>query len=297
MNYIIFNKLKTAIFLSTCLFVLMGTSAFTTEYSKDFKEYLERPEEFAPPGEIHYLPELRVMKEEKIEAAVKQFYIITEYQLPDLRTLPAHNLRLVVNNQAGTRELQFSNSIWNAGDGPLEFRGSENKQEENAEVFQVLYIDDEPADEIPMGNFYFNESHNHWHWEGFSLYEIWSIHEDGVLDELLVESGKVGYCIRDDSRVDRFNVAFDHPNRADRPGYRFCGTRVQGLSVGWVDTYAYNTSGQSLDITDLPDGIYALRSVADPDGEILEKDKDSNEAITFFQLERSRVRVIEEPDI
>jgi hypothetical protein len=250
---------------------------------------------YAPPGEIRYLPEKSFLN--------KEVFIYTDhteyagYQLPDLQTLPAFDFRLIENDHAGTRQIRFSNSIWNAGDGPLEFRGTVDQQEMTVEVFQVLHTEGVLAEQIPMGNFYYSESHNHWHWFGFSVYQIWSVIEDGTLDELLVESGKVGYCLRDDSLVDEFNVDFFHPEKDNRPTYTACGSRVQGLSVGWVDTYGYNTPGQRLDVTGIPEGIYALRSVADPNGEIVESDKENNEAITYFQLERFRVQVVELPEL
>lgn len=279
---------RTALVLPIYIFLSMTLTGFSTEF-------FEHPEAYAPPGQVRYLPELQVIREtEKIEEVQAAF---TNYELPDLRTLPAYDLRLIVDTQNGARHLKFSNSIWNAGEGPLEFRGATNNQGGEAEVYQVLYENGEPADEIPMGNFYFSESHNHWHWDGFSKYQIWSIQEDGALDELLVESGKVGYCIRDDSKIDELNVDFNSPEIADRPAYTICSTRVQGLSAGWVDTYAYNTPGQTLDITGVPEGIFALRSVADPSGGILEEDKDNNDAITYFELERFRVRVVDKPDI
>jgi hypothetical protein len=258
-----------------------------TEGSLDFYSI------YAPRGEIRFLPDKQLIYEESID--VTATLLLTGYQLPDLRTLPAHDLRVVANDHAGTRQLQFSNSIWNAGDGPMEFRGTVNEQEQTVEVFQVLYENSEPGEEIPMGNFYYSESHNHWHWAGFSKYEIWTVGDNGSLEEIIAESGKVGYCIRDDSRVDTFNVDFHNPNSADRPGYRSCGTRVQGLSVGWVDTYVFNTPGQSLDITGIPEGLYALRSVVDPEGEIIELNKENNEMITYFQLETFRARIVEVP--
>lgn len=254
--------------------------------------YSEMEEALAPRGRIRYLPELKSIDKTGIQ--IDTLILTGEYDLPDLRTLPAYDLRLIQNDQNGTRQLRFSNSIWNAGDGPLVLKGVYDPRGEVADVFQVLYQEGQPAEEKQMGNFYFHKEHNHWHWEGFSLYEIWSIDEDGNLAELLSESGKVGYCIRDDSRIDAFDVRFEKPNIAASPGYRSCGVQQQGLSVGWVDTYAHNTPGQTLDITGIPEGIYALRSVANPDGYILEADTAHNEAITYFQLESFRVSVVRE---
>jgi hypothetical protein len=254
--------------------------------------YNDLEEALAPRGRIRYLPELKSI--DKAGVQFETLISMNEYDLPDLRTLPAYNLRLIQNDQNGTRQLRFSNSIWNAGDGPLVLKGVYDPRSEVADVFQVLYHDGQPTEEKQMGNFYFHEEHNHWHWEGFSLYEIWSIDDDGNLAELLSESGKVGYCIRDDSRIDGFDVRFENPNIAVSPGYRSCGVQQQGLSVGWVDTYAHNTPGQTLDITGIPEGIYALRSIANPDGYILEADTTHNEAITYFQLESFRVSVVKE---
>jgi hypothetical protein len=289
------NKLKNLnrkhlAIINLLLFMLLP--GFSPGFSDLPDDYFIYPEKYAPPDEYHFLPESNTIMTEG--RSIKDY---ADYQLPNLRTLPAHDLRIVVDNRTGNRELQFSNSIWNAGIGPLEFRGEANSGDDDPEVYQILYQDGEPAEEIPMGNFYFSNSHNHWHWEGFSTYQVWSVQEDGSLDELLIESGKVGYCIRDDSSIARFNLEFDNPNRAQRPAYRVCGTRVQGLSVGWVDTYAYNTPGQALDITGVPEGTYALRSIADPGGEIVEENKNDNETVTYFQLEELRVHIIDKSDL
>lgn len=77
-----------------------------------------------------------------------------------------------------------------------------------------------------------------------------------------------------------------------RRAYFNCGGRLQGLSVGWVDTYGQHPPGQWLEATGLPDGLYALRSVADYEGRVLEAVEDNNAAVVYFRLVGSRLRVV-----
>jgi hypothetical protein len=59
---------------------------------------------------------------------------------------------------------------------------------------------------------------------------------------------------------------------------------IEGLSVGYGDTYPWNIAGQSFDITDLDDGCYWLRSTANPEGHLMESDKTNNSAEVSFRL-------------
>jgi hypothetical protein len=59
---------------------------------------------------------------------------------------------------------------------------------------------------------------------------------------------------------------------------------IEGLSVGYGDTYPWDIDGQSFNITNLANGCYWLRSTANPEGNIIESDYTNNSAAISFQL-------------
>ncbi len=67
---------------------------------------------------------------------------------------------------------------------------------------------------------------------------------------------------------------------------------MQGLSVGWGDRYGYNLAGQSIDLTDLPDGVYYLYSVAVRDDRIQETNDANNGAAVKIRIRKNSVRIV-----
>jgi hypothetical protein len=220
-----------------------------------------------------------------------------EVGLPDLQTLPPFDLQLISNPAAGKRTLRFSNSVANTGPGPLHLRGELGADRLTVTLVQDVHGPDGSTDTRRLGGFAYHPEHNHWHWEGFSQYEIWSLGPNARLAEVVVASGKVGYCMRDDDRVETSWLA--RQGKANlvpftHQAYTSCGWRRQGISPGWVDTYQRHLPGQSMDVSDLPDGIYALRSAVDPGGLLAEVDKRNNAARVYFRLTGSKLEVLED---
>jgi hypothetical protein len=221
--------------------------------------------------------------------------------LPDLITLPAYDFRLVHDANTGRLILRFSNSIVNQGPGPLELLGVLDQRDETVEVVQSMHLPDGGETyESPVGQFYYHDSHNHWHWDGFSLYEVYVVQDDGNLGEKVYTSGKVGYCVRDDRPAsalwDEAYFGRPAPERDERR-YSACDWRIQGLSPGWADIYLHNTPGQFVELTGLEDGVYALRSLTDPNNFLYETDKSNNETLTYFRLEGLQVEKVELQDM
>lgn len=218
--------------------------------------------------------------------------------LPDLRTLPPYDLRLVVDQHGNRRSIRFSNAIYNRGAGPLEVRGVLNRGDEIVTVSQVIYHSDGSKEEHNAGEFVFHAVHDHWHWEGFSLYEVWSVRADGSLNAMVASSGKVGYCLRDIDPLNSAQILADEIDEEAIPrriGYGPCGWSRQGLSVGWVDVYKAHTPGQFVNIGGLPDGVYVLKSTVDPDNILLESDINNNSALVYFILRGAQLTVLEQP--
>jgi hypothetical protein len=215
--------------------------------------------------------------------------------LPDLQTLPPFDFRLHEYRVSGRREIRFANSVWNSGEAVLELHGEYDPGKNTVVFNQHLFGEGQREITHRVGEFSFHKEHNHWHWEDFSIYEIWSLAPDGSLDEIVATSGKVGYCMLDIRRVTEEEIAtvpIDETQVPDTRQFRGCGWRTQGISIGWVDTYFAYTPGQVMDITELRDGFYAFRSTVDPGGNLHEADEGNNSATIYFSLFGSEFRLI-----
>ena len=76
------------------------------------------------------------------------------------------------------------------------------------------------------GRYTFEQSHSHLHIDAFAYYELWSVDEEGDLQEPLVSNPKVGFCLIDAEIV--------NPKATSRETqvYWGCRSEVQGLSPG-----------------------------------------------------------------
>ena len=218
---------------------------------------------------------------------------------PDLRALRPVLLFFdtVAVDGAPRHVLRFRAAIENVGPGPLELRGDSSSG--HTEVYQRVHGDTGQVEEFPVGSFVFHPAHNHWHFEHFADYELWT--RAGY--EAWLASGRAegqpgwrgskttgqgeSFCVRDSIQV----TPRSEPRAV--PTYDDCGQDVQGISVGWADVYEFTLPEQWIDLGDtpLPDGEYVLRLVADPLNLIYESPDrsdpqrerpEANEAITSF---------------
>lgn len=231
-----------------------------------------------------------------------------EPRYPDLRALPPSELlpTVVPIDGAEHHVLRFTASIINAGPGPLEIRGDSDSASGRTLVYQRVYDEPGGVAEYPVGTFVFHPAHNHWHFEHFAAYELWT--RDAY--EAWLASGRQqglpswqgskttgqqlegeSFCLRDSQPLPQ--VAAGPATRR----YSDCAAAEQGLSVGWADVYPYFLPEQWIDLglAPLPDGEYVLRVVADPLNLLLESpekadpDRESpaaNEGITTFSVQQ-----------
>ena len=218
--------------------------------------------------------------------------------LPDLQTLPPADLRLLVDPHNGRKMIRFSNSVVNLGSGPLEFHGTFDSSTGIVQVSQAIYRIDLTFSKRKMGELIFHEEHDHWHWENFSKYEVWTVTHDGALDTLIYSSGKVSYCLRDDEQAPadlNSTSALGFKNDSHQAVFQGCGWNRQGISAGWTDIYKSNLPGQYVVIPAAGDGIYALKSTVDPENRLVEADKTNNSVVIFIAIQNNRLRVIDRP--
>ena len=213
--------------------------------------------------------------------------------LPDLHTLPPTDLHLEIFRGEGIIRLRFSNTIWNSGPGDLELRAAPFPLPGAVHVTQYIYRGDGSIEFHEAGLFDFHDVHGHWHWDDFSLYEIWSVTPVGTLNERVAASDKVGYCLID---VDPFEKITGEPAGfpLNAPQFTGCIWTRQGLTTGWTDSYKSHIGGQYVDISHLPNGVYALKSTVNPDGIIQEMSRGNNSAIIYFAFEGDKITVLGE---
>lgn len=274
---------------------------------------------FFSTGRQHTEPDTAVLAEEiSIPNAVSDPVTTPAAQYPDLKTIPPKGLILdqerlnnndkknkdkkdKKNNKGGGRYiLRFANTVWNAGEGPLEIR-SERINRNRSRAFQVVYSTDGSKTERVTGDMVFHDAHNHWHFENFAKYELWrrEVYDRWIASgrtngAASLNGSKVTFCIID------YTVYQELPNTPGSPAYNSCGRAFQGLSVGWGDTYVRSFPDQWIVIgrNTLRNGRYVLRSVADPnniiqesaEGDPTRESREANEAVTFFRVRNGKVQ-------
>jgi hypothetical protein len=196
--------------------------------------------------------------------------------LPDLRSLPAFNMR-VRNARNGKSFLRFAATVWVAGDAPIVVEGFRRSDEAVMDAYQYFYRDGKPVGRAPAGTFEYDErdGHLHWHVLQFVRYNMLTSDQSEV-----VRSKKEAFCLVPTDAVD---LSLDNAARTESSGNlnTSCGGPGamwirETIPLGWGDTYYQGIPGQAFDITDLPNGTYFVEVAANPEGLLYEQDTTNN---------------------
>lgn len=193
---------------------------------------------------------------------------------PNITALPAHDIS-VQTNLIGKPEVRFAVTTANLGDGPLEFRGGETGSGKQ-NIYQRVYLDDGSYYDHLAGSFVWHPEHNHIHVEDYAEYRLQPVGSPGSSSRT---SAKTSFCVMDTDRIDH-----RLPGAPKKPVYDTCENLIQGLSVGWGDTYGAHLPGQSIDLTDLPDTDYTLTIVADPKKRFIERTTADNTSCVLLRI-------------
>jgi len=200
--------------------------------------------------------------------------------LPDLKPwvgpLPGGLLDANIVVAGGETRLRFSNTVINAGVGPLDVRGVVD----NSGVlpaYQRIYYSDGSYEDILVGEFVFegHEGHDHFHFNNFAIYRLRAVTANLGVGDVVANSDKLSFCITDSDPYD-----LNLPNASPTAVYN---CEQQGISIGWGDLYDFDTFGQWIIIDNVPDGEYWLETEANPDSLLFETTYANN-------IERIRIR-------
>jgi len=205
---------------------------------------------------------------------------------PNLKPLPASNFSLITDT-TGDSTLRFSTTSWNKGTGPLQLEaGSVDTGSGKQQVNQRIFNNDGTSSVFFAGWFQWHVGHNHFHFDDYAIYELQPVDAPGGSART---GQKTTFCVMDTTKIDG-----SLPGAPTSAGYSTCGNQIQGMSVGWGDTYGSSLPGQEIDFTDNPDGIYSLKIIIDPNKVIVESDENDNESCALLDIRKpSTVRVLD----
>ncbi|HVL89784.1 MAG TPA: lysyl oxidase family protein [Actinomycetota bacterium] len=178
----------------------------------------------------------------------------------------------MAENPSLTRCLRFDAGVANLGHGPFELRLDTTTMAGEPVVWQDIYAADGSRTTIGAGTYTWHATHAHVHYQNFVEYRLHRVGEDGTPGEEVVGSRKADFCMID-TRLIWFGEYGNGPRNHHFPQCNIPGgdgagpTEMrQGIDVGWADIYTWDLPGQYIDISNVPDGIYAVVLEADPSG-------------------------------
>jgi len=205
---------------------------------------------------------------------------------PDLIPLPAWGIGVTDGDfgtpGAGDRQyLAFNANVWNAGPSPLTVDGFRRPGQDLMDAYQYFYDDQgRQVGYAPTGTLEWDrrDGHHHWHFADFASYHL--------LDESrheVVRSQKEAFCLAPTDPIDlTVRNANWKPFNTDL--HTACGEETslsirEVLDVGHGDTYLQYLPGQAFDVTDLPNGTYYIRVIANPDQRLYESTTHNNASL------------------
>lgn len=181
----------------------------------------------------------------------------------------------------GEPVLKFPTVAWNVGSVALDLLGEPTLDPTTWRALQCVRWEGRLCQKRrDVGDVLYHPDHNHFHFEDFAKYELRRITATGMPSfedqDLLASSPKVSFCLQD-------SVSEEGREPTSR-FYASCAGVLQGISPGWADVYDYTLPGQSLPISGLADGRYALVITLDPERRLRESDETDNVAFSVVEL-------------
>jgi len=206
--------------------------------------------------------------------------------LPDIVPTPPKHVQLLRKGKVW--ELAFTSILVNIGEGDFILRAKRDGSGD-WHADQVVEHATSGAEGIPTPAdlVWGGDGHDHWHIERVATNRLVPLDAEGEpMNRTVGVDTKVGFCYYD------FKKVLDKGPRRARYVHETCGKANDvyigmGLSPGWEDVYPFLLPGQTIDITDLPDGKYRMWVNADEPRWFREVTHDNN--VTWIDIDLSTV--------
>jgi Lysyl oxidase len=203
--------------------------------------------------------------------------------LPDLAMGPIEDIA-VGTTSSGQQRLRFAAQIVNIGEGPFIVRAQRpwiGGQDWTVEQWIEERSGGYSSSTTNASLVYGGDGHDHWHAKQVEVHQLETL--DGKVLGRLV---KQGFCFFDtDPYKTELAGSPDHSVWGGSGCATPYDTRVRmGLSVGWGDLYPWYLIDERIDVTEVPDGTYRLREIADPNNDFEETNESNNETWVDIQL-------------
>lgn len=162
--------------------------------------------------------------------------------------------------------LQFSATVWNAGDSPLVVDGFRRPKQAYMDGYQYFFEPDgtQRPEYVAVGGFEWDPkpTHLHWHFQSFARYTLVPHGHDPDHGDPghHSKSRKEAFCLAPtdavDLTVDGADVHTEEVDLGSACGDRDSRAIREVLQSGWGDTYAQFRAGQSFNLKSLPNGCY-----------------------------------------
>jgi hypothetical protein len=205
--------------------------------------------------------------------------------LPDIAPAPPLDPQLAQEN--GRWLLRFSTLLVNVGEGDFVLRAA--KGTTGWVVDQDIQYSKGGAKVVrtPATLAWGADGHNHWHVRRVAINRLFPLGADGTVrgGSKGRADAKIGFCYYDGIRQ------WDDAAQDAVYSRHSCGSSTDdaaigmGLSWGWGDLYPFALPGQSIDVSDLPDGRYRLRVEVDERRWFRESQRGNNVAWTDLTLD------------
>jgi hypothetical protein len=202
---------------------------------------------------------------------------------PDL--VPIQTSRILIGRDGGNYILRFDSTTANFG-GPLEIVVPSLA---NRQIYQKVYdakIGGKVVLNTKIGaDILYHPTHNHFHFQEFNDFSLVKRDSKGIYRETSRVGDKSSFCI-----LDLMRVASGGPSNRT---YGACGATRQGLSSGWADIYDASLPGQYINLGSsmLSDGMYGIRTTADPSNKLIESNDNNNTLVSYFSISGGRLIV------
>ncbi len=183
--------------------------------------------------------------------------------LPDLIPLPSWGISTMNEKKSGDTYLDFGATVWIAGHAQLDVEGFRNNGSNQMQAYQYFWLHGHVIGRARVGTMGF-ANYNAWHFQQFAQYKLLNAKK-----KVVVVSKKIGFCIAPTDGIDMLlRHATWQPQYTGIAGN--CGSPsalwVQELlPLGWGDTYFQSVPYQSFEVTDLPNGTYYIKIIANPE--------------------------------